>query len=94
MYEFWYNYIKPKYGDKAQLCYIDTDSFDIYIKTEDFYKDIADDVLIFILKLKTFIKILQMTLKNCSIYPIMMKMIKGLFQLVRTQKYQVFLKMN
>ena len=41
MYEFWYDYIKPKYGDKARLCYMDTDSF--YIKTEDFYKDIAKD---------------------------------------------------
>ena len=44
IYEFWYHYIKPKYGDKARLCYTDTDSFVIYIKTEDFYKDIAGDV--------------------------------------------------
>ena len=44
IYEFWYGYIKRKYGDKAQLCYMDTDSFVIYIKTEDFCKDIADDV--------------------------------------------------
>ena len=44
MYEFWYNYIKPKYGDQAKLCYVDTDSFVIYIKTEDFYKYIANDV--------------------------------------------------
>ena len=44
MYEFWYNYIKPKYEDKARLCYMDTDSFVIYIKTEDFYEDIANDV--------------------------------------------------
>ena len=44
MYEFWYNYIKPKYADKAKLCYMDTDSFVIYIKTEDFYKDIAGNV--------------------------------------------------
>ena len=36
MYEFWYDYIKPKYGDKARLCYMDTDSFVIYVKTEDF----------------------------------------------------------
>ena len=43
MYEFWYGYIKPKYGDRAKLCYTDTDSFVIYIKTEDFYKDIAND---------------------------------------------------
>ena len=44
MYEFWYDYIKPKYGDKARLCYMDTVSFIMHIKTEDFYKDIADDV--------------------------------------------------
>ena len=44
MYEFWYDYIKPKYEDKARLCYMDTDSFVINIKTEDFYKDIASDV--------------------------------------------------
>ena len=44
MYEFWYDYIKPKYGDNAILCYMDTDSFVIYMKTEDFYKDIAGDV--------------------------------------------------
>ena len=36
MYEFWYDYIKPKYKNNAKLCYMDTDSFIIYIKTEDF----------------------------------------------------------
>ena len=40
MYQFWYDYMKPKYGDNVKLCYMDTDSFIIYIKTEDF----ADDV--------------------------------------------------
>ena len=44
MYEFWYGYMKPKYGYNVKLCYMDTDSFIIHIKTEDFYKDIADDV--------------------------------------------------
>ena len=44
MYEFWYDYIKPMYSDKAKLCYTDTDSLDIHIKTDDFYKDIASDV--------------------------------------------------
>ena len=44
MYEFWYDYIKPKYEDAAKLCYMDTDSFIIHIKTEDFYEDIANDV--------------------------------------------------
>ena len=41
---FWYNFIKPKYQDRAKLCYIDTDSFIIHIKTEDFYEDSANDV--------------------------------------------------
>ena len=44
MYGLWYGYNKPKYQDKAKLCYMDTDSFIIHIKTEDFYKDIANDI--------------------------------------------------
>ena len=44
MYEFWYDYMKPKYGNNVKLCYMDTDSFIMSIKTEDFYKDIANDV--------------------------------------------------
>ena len=44
MYEFWYDYVKPNYGEKTKLCYMDTDSFIVYIKTEDIYKDIAEDV--------------------------------------------------
>ena len=44
MSEFWYDYIKPKYQDNVRLCYIDAGSFIIYIKTEDVYEDIADDV--------------------------------------------------
>ena len=44
MYKFWYDYMKPKYGDNVKLCYMDTDSFIMHIKTEDFYKDIANDV--------------------------------------------------
>ena len=44
MYTFWYDYMKPKYGDNVKLCYMNTDSFIIHNKTEDFYKDIADDV--------------------------------------------------
>ena len=43
MYQFWYDYMKPKYGDTVKLCYMDTDSFIMNIKTEDFYKDIAND---------------------------------------------------
>ena len=44
MYEFWYDYMKPKYADIVQLCYMDTDNFIMHIKTKDFYKDTADDV--------------------------------------------------
>ena len=44
MYEFWYDYMKPKHADNVKLCSVNTDSFIIHIKTEDFYKDIADDV--------------------------------------------------
>ena len=44
MYKFWYDYFKPKYGDKAKLCYTDTDSFIIHIITEDFFEDISNDV--------------------------------------------------
>ena len=43
-YEFWYDDVKLKYQDNAKLCYMDTDSFIINIKTEDFYEYIADDV--------------------------------------------------
>ena len=44
MYEFWYDYMKPKYNDNVRLCYMDTDSFVMNIKTNDCYKDIAHDV--------------------------------------------------
>ena len=42
MYKFWYDYFKPKYGDRAKLCYTDTDSFITYIKTEDISSDVKD----------------------------------------------------
>ena len=44
MYEFWYDYMKPKYNDNMKLCYMDTDSFVMNIKTKDFYKDISSDI--------------------------------------------------
>ena len=44
MFEFWYDYLKPMYGDKIRLCYTDTDSFIMHIKTDDFCKDITNDV--------------------------------------------------
>ena len=40
MYKSWCNYFKPKYGDRAKLCYTDTDSFIIHIITEDFFEDV------------------------------------------------------
>ena len=43
MYNFWYDYFKPKYGGRAKLCYTDTDSFITYIKTDDFFEDISND---------------------------------------------------
>ena len=44
MYEFWYEYLKPKYQHKIKLCYMDTDSFIIEIETDDFYKDTSNDI--------------------------------------------------
>ena len=44
MYKLWYDYIKLKYEDSSKLCYTDSDSFIIYIITEDFFVDISDDV--------------------------------------------------
>ena len=44
MYKYWYDDMKPKYGDNIKLCYIDTDSFIMHVKTEDFYEDIANYV--------------------------------------------------
>ena len=44
MYEFWYDYVKPKYDESTKLCYIDTDSFNVHVKTDDIYRDIAEDV--------------------------------------------------
>ena len=52
MYDFWYDYMKPKYSKKAKLCYMDTDSFIIYIKAEDFCKNIVNDVKKKILHIK------------------------------------------
>ena len=64
MYEFWYDYIKPKFGDRAKLCYMDTDNFVIYIK------------------LKIFMKTLQMMLKDGLIHLTIMKikLVKDHFQ--------------
>ena len=42
MHKFWYDYVKPKYGENAKLCYMDTDSFVVHVITGDIYKDIAE----------------------------------------------------
>ena len=44
MHEFWYDYVKPKYGEKAKFCYINTDSFIVYRKTDYIYSNISKDV--------------------------------------------------
>ena len=44
MYQFWYEYIKSKYCYNVKLCYMDTDSFILHVKTEDFYEDVAGNV--------------------------------------------------
>ena len=53
--EFWHDYVRPKYGDRAKICYTDTDGFVIYIITEDFFEDIVDDVRINL----TFMKMIK-----------------------------------
>ena len=44
IYEFWYDFVKPKYREKTKLCYLDTNSFIVYIKTENIYIDITQYV--------------------------------------------------
>ena len=44
MFEFWCDYVKIKFGKEAKLCCMDTGSFTMYTKTDDIYKDIAEDV--------------------------------------------------
>ena len=44
MYQFWYDFVEPKYNENAKLSYMDTGSFVVYINTDDIYKDNAEDV--------------------------------------------------
>ena len=44
MYEFYYDYVKSKYIENANFCYMDTGTFIVYVKTDDIYKKISEDV--------------------------------------------------
>ena len=44
MYEYWYDYAKLKYGDKAKVCYTDSDSLIVYVKSEEVYTDLEGDI--------------------------------------------------
>ena len=44
MYQLWYDHVRSKYGQKEKLNYTDANRFTVYTKTEDIYKDIAEDV--------------------------------------------------
>ena len=44
LYEYWYDYAKPKHGDRVKPCYTDTDSFIINVKSEDVYADLPEDL--------------------------------------------------
>ena len=54
IYDIWCDYVKPKYDEKAKLCYMDTEIFIVYIKTDDIYKDVAED-----LKLNLILRIMN-----------------------------------
>ena len=45
IYGFWYDYLIPKYGENVKLCDSDTDSFIVHVKTDDIYKDIAENAV-------------------------------------------------
>ena len=45
LYEFWYDDVKPKYGEKAKLCYMYTAGFIVYTKTDTIYKNITEDII-------------------------------------------------
>ena len=78
-YKFWYDYIKPKQEDRANLCYTDTDSFIIHIITEGFFEYIAGDV-------KKWFDTSMKMMKT------MMKMIKDLFPIGMNKRVYGFFK--
>ena len=44
IFGFWYDYIKPKYGENVKLCYMGMGSYIFHVKTDYIYKDFAEDV--------------------------------------------------
>lgn len=44
MYSFLYDFLKPKYGENCEVCYTDTDSFILSVKTDDFYADMKANI--------------------------------------------------
>ena len=44
IYKILYDYVKPRYGENAKLCYMNTDSFIVHLKADDIYKDIEEDI--------------------------------------------------
>ena len=65
MYRFWYGYVKEKYGDSAQLGYMDTDSFIFQVETEDIYKDMAKrpiSLTLMIQKLSGFLRMRRLAM--------------------------------
>ena len=70
MYKFWYDYIKPKYGDRAKLCYTDTDSFIIHIFTENVFEDIGDveDSLVHLAMMKMTNDLFQFVKKQKNVW--------------------------
>ena len=43
MYKFWYDYLKPEYGENVKLCYMNKESFTVHVKKNDIYKHFAED---------------------------------------------------
>ena len=64
MYEFQHDYEKSKYVEKENLCYMDTDSFIAYLKTDDIYKDIGEDVENYLEKNETHLASLKKTINS------------------------------
>ena len=71
LYNFWHDYLKQKYGDRAKLRYMDTHSFIIQIITEDIFEDISNDVekwFVPLTKLKMFKDLFQQEKKRDQIF--------------------------